>query len=81
MWFLENRMIDGTYEERDVQGPTGDINFITENRITLKDLTRSQHHAKLTCKANNTHLAEPPSTTVVIELLSKYNTSLIIKEL
>ncbi|XP_057337147.1 hemicentin-2-like isoform X1 [Microplitis mediator] len=71
LWYLENRMIDATYEEREVQGPTGDINFITLNRITLKDLTRSQHHAKLTCKANNTHLAEPPSTTVIIELLMR----------
>ncbi|XP_015109252.1 hemicentin-1 isoform X1 [Diachasma alloeum] len=68
MWFLEGRMIDATYEEREVQGPTGEINTVTVNRVTLRDLARSQHHAKLTCKANNTNLAEPPFTTVVIEL-------------
>lgn len=64
-------MIDATYEEREVQGPSGEINTVTLNRVTLRDLARSQHHAKLTCKANNTNLAEPPFTNVVIELNSE----------
>lgn len=71
VWFLEGRLIDTTYEVQETQTSTGDTNSITVNRVTLWDLTRSQHHAKLTCKANNTHRAEPPSTTVIIELISK----------
>lgn len=44
---------------------------MTISNVTLKGLTRSHYHAKLLCKANNTHLAPPPTTAVVIELHSE----------
>ncbi|KAI4492952.1 hypothetical protein M0802_009789 [Mischocyttarus mexicanus] len=54
-----------------MQEPEGESNVITISNVTVKGLTRSHHHAKLSCEASNTHLALPPKTTVTIELNMK----------
>lgn len=70
-WLLESQTIDAPSEIRESQGPGGEANVVTISNVTLKGLTRSHYHAKLLCKANNTHLAPPPTTAVVIELHSE----------
>lgn len=70
-WFLESQTIDAPTEIRESQGPAGETNVVTISNVTLKGLTRSHYHAKLFCKANNTHLAPPPTTAVIIELHSE----------
>lgn len=75
-WFLESQTIDAPSEIRETQGPGGETNVVTISNVTLKGLTRSHYHAKLFCKASNTHLAPPPTTAVIIELHSKWNDSL-----
>ncbi|XP_003707375.2 nephrin isoform X2 [Megachile rotundata] len=70
-WYLESQVIDTPSEIRETQGPGGETNVVTISNVTLKDLTRSHYHAKLYCKANNTHLAPPPTTAVIIELHMK----------
>nr|XP_034177911.1 hemicentin-1-like isoform X5 [Osmia lignaria] len=67
-WSLESQVIDAPSEVRETQGPAGETNVVTISNVTLKGLTRSHYHAKLFCKANNTHLAPPPTTAVIIEL-------------
>lgn len=70
-WLLESQIIDAPSEVRETQGPGGETNVVTISNVTLKGLARSHYHAKLFCKASNTHLALPPTTAVVIELHSK----------
>ncbi|XP_076283532.1 hemicentin-1 isoform X1 [Lasioglossum baleicum] len=70
-WYLESQVIDAPSEIRETQGPAGESNVVTISNVTLKGLTRSHYHAKLYCKANNTHLALPLTTAVIIELHMK----------
>ncbi|XP_053985490.1 nephrin-like [Hylaeus anthracinus] len=70
-WLLESQIIDAQSEVRETQGPGGETNVVTISNVTLKGLTRSHYHAKLFCKASNTHLASPPTTAVIIELYMK----------
>ncbi|TGZ51532.1 Neuronal growth regulator 1 [Temnothorax longispinosus] len=67
-WYLESQNIHASTEVRETQGPGGETNVVTISNVTVKALTRRHHHAKLSCRANNTQLAPPPTTTVVIEL-------------
>jgi len=55
-----------------MQGLSGETNVVTISNVTVKTLTRKHHHAKLSCRANNTQLASPPTTAVIIELNSEY---------
>nr|XP_050855116.1 nephrin-like [Vespula vulgaris] len=71
VWSLGPQKIDAPTEVRETQGPEGESNVITISNVTVKGLTRSHHHAKLSCEASNTHLAPPPRTTVTIELNMK----------
>ncbi|XP_012060718.1 PREDICTED: protein turtle-like [Atta cephalotes] len=70
-WYLESQIIHASTEVRETQGPGGETNVVTISNVTVKALTRRHHHAKLSCRANNTQLASPPTTTVVIELNMK----------
>ncbi|KOC66693.1 Cell adhesion molecule 4 [Habropoda laboriosa] len=72
-WFLESQIIDAPSEIRETQGPGGETNVVTISNVTLHGLTRSHYHAKLFCKASNTHLALPSTTAVIIELHTKPN--------
>ncbi|XP_039315150.1 basement membrane-specific heparan sulfate proteoglycan core protein isoform X3 [Solenopsis invicta] len=70
-WYLESQNIHASTEVRETPGPGGETNVVTISNVTVKALTRRHHHAKLSCRANNTQLAPPPTTTVVIELNMK----------
>ncbi|XP_046489857.1 nephrin isoform X1 [Neodiprion pinetum] len=70
-WYLESKMIDASYEVRESHGSKGESSTLTTNRVTLERLTRRHHHARLACRATNTALASPPTTTVIIELNMK----------
>ncbi|KAK2575511.1 hypothetical protein KPH14_011232 [Odynerus spinipes] len=70
-WSLGSQKIDAPMEIRETQGPDGESNVVTISNVTVKGLTRSHHHARLSCEASNTHLAPPPKTTVTIELNMK----------
>ncbi|XP_018350424.1 PREDICTED: protein turtle-like [Trachymyrmex septentrionalis] len=70
-WYLESQIIHASTEVRETQGSGGETNVVTISNVTVKALTRRHHHAKLSCRANNTQLASPPTTTVVIELNMK----------
>ncbi|CAB0029229.1 unnamed protein product [Trichogramma brassicae] len=41
------------------------------SRVTIKNLKRSHHHAKVSCRASNTPLAAPQTTTITISLYMK----------
>ncbi|XP_066995324.2 neural cell adhesion molecule 2 [Anabrus simplex] len=56
-WFLENTVIDDSYEHK----PDG----ITVNHLSFPSVGRQHLHARLVCQASNTHLA-PPATNVVV---------------
>ncbi|XP_066589277.1 B-cell receptor CD22-like isoform X2 [Prorops nasuta] len=68
VWFLESRIIDASTEVRETQGPRGETNVVTISYVTVKNLTRDHHRAKLSCKASNNDLAPPPTTNITIEL-------------
>ncbi|XP_024935855.1 nephrin isoform X1 [Cephus cinctus] len=70
-WYMDTQLIDESYEVRESQGPGGEMRPITVNHVTLEGLSRKHHHVKLSCKATNTILALPPTTTVIIELNMK----------
>ncbi|XP_011872251.1 PREDICTED: hemicentin-1-like isoform X2 [Vollenhovia emeryi] len=70
-WYLESQNIHTSTEVRETRGSGGETNVVTISNVTVKALTRRHHHAKLSCRANNTQLAPPPTTTVVIELNMK----------
>ncbi|CAL7951233.1 unnamed protein product [Xylocopa violacea] len=70
-WFLESRIIDAPSEIRETQGPGGETNLVTITNVTVKGLARNHYHAKLYCKASNTHLIPPSTTAVVIEIHMK----------
>nr|XP_012222068.1 PREDICTED: hemicentin-1-like isoform X2 [Linepithema humile] len=70
-WYLQSQNIQASTEVRETQGPGGETNVVTISNVTVKALTRGHHHAKLSCRANNTQLAPPPATTVIIELNMK----------
>ncbi|XP_058801880.1 nephrin-like isoform X2 [Phymastichus coffea] len=78
-WYLESQLIaNTTYEVKETQHPrTVDVlnvaiskepYTIVISRVKIKNLRRSHYHAKLSCRANNTHLAAPQTTTIVIEI-------------
>ncbi|XP_011331388.1 hemicentin-1 isoform X2 [Ooceraea biroi] len=70
-WYLESQNIHASTEVRETQGLGGETNVVTISNVTVKALTRRHHHAKLSCRANNTQLASPPTTAVIIELNMK----------
>nr|CAD7586356.1 unnamed protein product [Timema genevievae] len=59
-WFLENTVVDDSYESR----PDG----ITVNHLTFPNIGRQHLHARLVCQAVNTHLANPTSKVVVLDI-------------
>jgi hypothetical protein len=88
-WYLESQLINSTYETKSVQKTEsniysssdtsiGDSYTIISSRITIKNLKRSHHHAKLSCRADNTQLAAPQMTKILIELNSKIPYNFII---
>ncbi|CAG9565133.1 unnamed protein product [Danaus chrysippus] len=56
-WYLENVVIDDSYEQRE--------DGLTVNTLTFPNVGRQHLNARLVCQASNTNLA-PPETKVVI---------------
>ncbi|KAK9497542.1 hypothetical protein O3M35_004243 [Rhynocoris fuscipes] len=57
VWYLENTLIDDSYEQR----PDG----VTVNHLSFPNIGRQHLNARLICHASNTNLT-PPATKVVI---------------
>ncbi|KAL4705371.1 hypothetical protein ACJJTC_016564, partial [Scirpophaga incertulas] len=56
-WYLENEMIDDSFEQR--------ADGVTINTLTFPNIGRQHLNARLVCQASNTNLA-PPETKVLI---------------
>ncbi|XP_012275792.1 hemicentin-1 [Orussus abietinus] len=65
-WYLENQLIDSSYEAKESPSPAGKDGLVTINHLTMGGLTRTHHNSRLSCKARNTHLAPPPTTAIII---------------
>lgn len=59
VWYLENEIIDETYEQR--QG----VEELTVNHLVLPNVQRDYQNMRVLCQASNI-LSEPPATKVVI---------------
>ncbi|KOB72156.1 Uncharacterized protein OBRU01_07639, partial [Operophtera brumata] len=57
IWYLENTVIDDSYEQR--------TDGVTLNTLTFPNVGRQHLHVRLVCQASNTNLA-PPETNVLI---------------
>ncbi|XP_045528215.1 synaptogenesis protein syg-2-like [Pieris brassicae] len=60
IWYLENTIIDETFEEED--------NGVTSNALTFPRLGREHLNARLSCQASNTNLSPPPSKVIIINI-------------
>ena len=79
---MDGQLLNSTYELKIIDHidpiihTTSDVNNQSSqktvvSRVKLKSLRRNQHRSKISCRASNTNLADAPTTTVYIELLSK----------
>ncbi|XP_046401611.1 B-cell receptor CD22-like [Ischnura elegans] len=59
-WFLENTVIDDSYEQR----PNG----LTVNRLTFPSVGRQHLNARLICQASNTNLTPPAQKLVALNI-------------
>ncbi|KAJ8674506.1 hypothetical protein QAD02_005768 [Eretmocerus hayati] len=82
MWYLESQIINSSYEVKEMENPANIAHLPTAgmakvpstviiSRVKIKNLKRTHHRAKLSCRASNTNLAIPQTTTVIIELIMK----------
>ncbi|CAH4036390.1 unnamed protein product [Pieris brassicae] len=60
IWYLENTIIDETFEEED--------NGVTSNALTFPRLGRQHLNARLSCQASNTNLSPPPSKVIILNI-------------
>ncbi|XP_045528206.1 hemicentin-1-like [Pieris brassicae] len=60
IWYLENTIIDETFEEED--------NGVTSNALTFPRLGREHLNARLSCQASNTNLSPPPSKLFILNI-------------
>lgn len=63
-WFLENSVIDDSYEVR----PDG----VVVNHLSFPNVGRQHLNARLICQASNTNLAPPASKVVILDINRKY---------
>lgn len=63
-WYLENTVIDDSYEVR----PDG----IVVNHLNFPNVGRQHLNARLICQAANTNLAPPASKVVILDINRKY---------
>ncbi|KAG8228134.1 hypothetical protein J437_LFUL000136 [Ladona fulva] len=59
-WYLENLVIDDSYEQR----PNG----LTVNRLSFPNVGRQHLNARLICQASNTNLTSPASKVVTLNI-------------
>ncbi|CAB3374611.1 Hypothetical predicted protein [Cloeon dipterum] len=72
-WFLENTLIDDSYEHR-----PGDL---TVNHMVFPNIGRQHLNSRLICVASNTHLNEPAMKAVVLDInLKPIAVNIVTKE-
>ncbi|XP_052756546.1 hemicentin-1-like [Galleria mellonella] len=59
-WYLENTVIDDSYEQR----PDG----VTVNMLTFPSIGRQHLNARLVCQASNTNLAPPETKLLILDI-------------
>ncbi|XP_075982640.1 neural cell adhesion molecule 2-like isoform X1 [Anticarsia gemmatalis] len=59
-WYLENTVIDDSYEQR----PDG----VTVNTLTFPNVGRQHLNTRLVCQASNTNLAAPETKLVILDI-------------
>ncbi len=64
IWFHGNILIDDSY----TTGPHG----LVRNELNLRNLNRTDFMSILTCRASNTNLSEPVSSSVVLDMNCKF---------
>ncbi|CAG4984230.1 unnamed protein product [Colias eurytheme] len=60
IWYLENTIIDESYEQRD--------DGVTTNTLTFPRVGRQHLNARLICQASNTNLAPPQSKLLILDI-------------
>ena len=63
-WYLENVVIDDSYEERK--------DGLTVNTLTFPNVGRQHLNARLVCQASNTNLAPPETKVLILDINRKY---------
>ncbi|XP_068619221.1 neural cell adhesion molecule 2-like [Battus philenor] len=72
-WFLENVVIDDSYEQR----PDG----VTLNTLTFPNVGRQHLNARLVCQASNTNLAPPETKVLILDInLKPITVTILMKE-
>lgn len=67
VWFLENTIIDDSYEIRS--------DGITVNHLTFPKVGRQHLQARLSCQASNNNLVLPETRTAILDINCKYKTT------
>ena len=63
-WYLENTVIDDSYEQRS--------DGLTVNSLTFPNVGRQHLNARLICQASNTKLTLPTSKVLILDVNCKY---------
>ncbi|XP_060536558.1 neural cell adhesion molecule 1 isoform X2 [Cylas formicarius] len=73
IWFLENTVIDDSYENRS--------DGVVVNHLTFPNVGRQHLHARLICQASNNNIVPPESRAVVLDINLKPQTvNILTKE-
>ncbi|XP_028031278.1 hemicentin-1 [Bombyx mandarina] len=72
-WYLENTVIDDSFEQR----PDG----VTVNTLTFPNVGRQHLNARLVCQASNTNLAPPETKVLILDInLKPISVTILTKE-
>ncbi|XP_041969482.1 hemicentin-1-like [Aricia agestis] len=72
-WYLENVVIDDSYEQR--------ADGITVNTLTFPNVGRQHLNARLVCQASNTNLAPPETKVLILDInLKPITVNILTKE-
>ena len=65
LWYLEDKMIDDTYQQT--------YNGTMKNGLTIRKLERIHTQGRLRCVASNNNLTRPVESSVRLKMLCKWN--------
>ncbi|KOB78250.1 Uncharacterized protein OBRU01_02793, partial [Operophtera brumata] len=72
-WYLENVVIDDSFEQR--------TNGVTVNTLTFPNVGRQHLNARLVCQASNTNLAPPETKVLILDInLKPITVNILTKE-
>jgi hypothetical protein len=69
-WFLENTVIDDSYEIRS--------DGMAVNYLTFPNVGRQHLHARLICQASNNNLVPPETRVAVLDINCKYVYAIVV---